>query len=332
MEQTKPQLIDPYNRTLNYMRVSITDRCNLQCIYCTPRHGIPKMDHKDILRYEEILRLIRIAVNLGIDKIRLTGGEPLVRKGIYEFIPELTSLPGLEEVSLTTNGTFLKENLERIRTAGIKRINVSLDTLKREKYKEITRHNGFQEVWEGIELARETGFIPIKINIVPIKGLNDDELVDFARLSLEHPYHIRFIEHMPIGTVRQSIQSNYIPNSLIKTKISELGNLVPISRTEYDGPAERFKFEGASGEIGFISPLTHHFCKTCNRLRLTAEGHLRVCLLSDKEEDLRGPMRGGASDEELEQIFLKAAAKKPQAHELDSRDSTPASQMSSIGG
>ncbi len=332
MEQTKPQLIDPFNRTLNYMRVSITDRCNLQCIYCAPRHGIPKMDHKDILRYEEILRLIKIAVNLGIDKIRLTGGEPLVRKGVYEFIPKLTSLPGLKEVSLTTNGTFLKENLERIRNGGIKRINVSLDTLKRERYKEITRHDGFQEAWEGIELAKETGFVPVKINIVPIKGLNDDELVDFAKLSLEHPYHIRFIEHMPVGTVRKGIQTNYIPNSLIKTEISKLGKLVPISRSEYDGPAERFKFEGAPGEIGFISPLTHHFCETCNRLRLTAEGHLRVCLLSDKEEDLRGPMRSGASDEELEQIFLNAAAKKPQTHQLDSNDPTPASQMSSIGG
>jgi len=290
------------------------------------------MDHKDILRYEEILRLIGISVSLGVYKIRLTGGEPLVRKGIYDFIPKLTSLPGLEEVSLTTNGTFLKENLEKIRNAGIKRINVSLDTLKRERYKEITRFDGFQKAWEGIELARETGFIPIKINIVPIKGLNDDELVDFARLSLEHPYHIRFIEHMPVGTIRKGIQRNYIPNSLIKTEISKLGKLVPIPRSEYDGPAERFRFEGAPGEIGFISPLTDHFCKTCNRLRLTAEGHLRVCLLSDKEEDLRGPMRSGASDEDLKQIFLKAAAKKPQAHQLNSSDSTPSSQMSSIGG
>jgi len=332
MEQAKPQLIDPYNRVLNYMRVSITDRCNLQCIYCAPRQGTPKMDHKDILRYEEILRLIGISVSLGVYKIRLTGGEPLVRKGIYDFIPKLTSLPGLEEVSLTTNGTFLKENLEKIRNAGIKRINVSLDTLKRERYKEITRFDGFQKAWEGIELARETGFIPIKINIVPIKGLNDDELVDFARLSLEHPYHIRLIEHMPVGTIRKGIQRNYIPNSLIKTEISKLGKLVPIPRSEYDGPAERFRFEGAPGEIGFISPLTDHFCKTCNRLRLTAEGHLRVCLLSDKEEDLRGPMRSGASDEDLKQIFLKAAAKKPQAHQLNSSDSTPSSQMSSIGG
>ncbi len=332
MEQNKHQLIDPYNRTLNYLRVSITDRCNLQCIYCAPRHGIPKMDHKDILRYEEILRLIKIAVNLGVSKIRLTGGEPLVRKGIYEFIPRLTSLPGLEEVSLTTNATFLKKNIDKIRAAGIKRINVSLDTLKPERYKDITRFEGFQEVWEGIELARKTGFSPVKINIVPIKGVNDDELVDFARLSLEYPYHIRFIEHMPVGTVRKGIQSNYIPNAQIKKEISGLGKLVPVSRSKYDGPAERFRFEDAPGEIGFISPLTHHFCKTCNRLRLTAEGHLRVCLLSDKEEDLRGPMRAGASDKELERIFLNAAAKKPQAHQLDSGDSTPSSQMSSIGG
>lgn len=332
MGHTKHQLIDPYNRTLNYLRISITDRCNLQCIYCTPRHGIPKMDHGDILRYEEILRVAEIAINLGIDKIRLTGGEPLVRKGIIEFIPQLTSLPGLKEVSLTTNGIYLKKNLKKIRSAGIKRINVSLDTLKQEKYKKITRHNGFRRVWDGIELARKLGFNPVKINVVPIKGLNDDELIDFARLSIDHPYHIRFIEHMPFGNVGLDVQRNYIPNAQIKTQISSLGDLIPIQRNEYDGPAERFKFEGASGEIGFISPLTNHFCKTCNRLRLTADGHLRVCLLSDKEEDLRDPMRNGASDEELERIFMKAVLNKPQAHHLDSHDPSPTSQMSSIGG
>ena len=327
------QLIDKYNRAINYLRISITDRCNLRCIYCIPRGGIAKLKHGDILTYEEIIRLTRIAVNLGVYKVRLTGGEPLVRKGIYEFIPQLTALSGLEEVSLTTNGIYLKENLERIKASGIKRINVSLDTLNREKYERITGYDGFQHVWEGIELARELKFNPIKINVVPIKGLNDDEIMDFGKLSLKYPYHIRFIEYMPVGTINQDIHLDYVPNSLIRTQLSGLGKLIRVSKTQYDGPAERLKFEGASGEIGLISPLTDHFCPMCNRLRLTAEGHLRACLLSDQEEDLKGPMRSGASDNDLEQIFLKTALNKPHAHRLNSQDSTPFSgQMSSIGG
>ncbi len=291
------------------------------------------MSHTEILSYEEILRLSRIAVDLGIRKIRLTGGEPLVRKGVYEFIPELTSIPGLKEVSLTTNGISLKNNLEKIKSAGIKRLNISLDTLDRDKYKKITGYDGFKQVWESIELARALDFNPVKINMVPIKGVNDDELIKFAKLTLKYPFHIRFIEHMPVGTVGWDIQKNYIPNSQIKTKISKIGKLNSIQRIEHDGPAERFKFKNAPGEIGFISPLTNHFCQTCNRLRLTAEGHLRACLLSDKEEDLKGPMRNGASDEELKQILLKAAFNKPQAHQLNSHGPKPSSkQMTSIGG
>ena len=315
------------------MRISITDRCNLRCVYCAPRGGIPKLNHLDILTYEEIYRLARIAVSLGIFKIRLTGGEPLVRKGIFEFIPQLAALPGLKELSLTTNGIYLRDHIKKIRSGGIRRINVSLDTLNREKYIKITGFDGFQQVWEGIELARELNFNPVKINIVPIKGLNDDEILDFAGLSLRHPYHIRFIEHMPVGTVDPDVHLHYVPNALIRTQIDRLGKLIQIPKTEFDGPAERFKFEGAPGEIGFISPLTNHFCHKCNRLRLTAEGHLRVCLLSDQEEDLKGPMRSGASDEELRQIFLKAAINKPQKHHLGSPDLPFASrQMSSIGG
>jgi len=333
VENNHTQLIDQHNRFLNYLRVSITDRCNLNCIYCVPRGGVPKLNHSDILTYEELLRLARIAVNLGIIKIRLTGGEPLVRKGIFEFIPQLAALPGLKELSLTTNGICLRDNIDKIRSGGIKRINVSLDTLNREKYKSITGYDGFQQVWEGIELARKLNFNPIKINVVPMRGLNDNEVLDFARLSLEHPYHIRFIERMPVGTVGSEHQMHHVPNVDIKTQIGRLGKLIQIHKTQFDGPAERFKFEGAPGEIGFISPLTHHFCHTCNRLRLTAEGHLRACLLSDHEEDLKNPMRSGASDHDLEQIFLKTAHNKPHRHHLDSQDAPLSSrQMSSIGG
>lgn len=298
-----------------------------------PREGVMKVKHKDILTYEEILRLIRVAVSLGVDKIRLTGGEPLLRNGIYEFLPRITCLPGLKDVGITTNGIYLKENLEKIKSAGIRRINISLDTLRRDRYEKVTGYDGFQDVWEGLELVSKLDFDPIKINVVVIKGMNDDEVLDLARLSLQYPYHIRFIEYMPFGITNQEFQVSYVPNNIIKKQLSCLGKLIKVPGTANDGPAERFKFKGAPGEIGFISPLSHSFCSTCNRLRLTADGHLRPCLLSDQEEDLKGPMRNGASDNDLERIFLETAFNKPYAHHLTSENSTHLStQMSSIGG
>ncbi len=325
--------MDQYDRRLNYLRISVTDRCNLKCLYCIPRKGVPKLSHEEILTFEEILRLARIGVELGITKIRLTGGEPLVRKGFCKFLPQLAALKGLKDVSLTTNGFYLKDKLEKIRAGGVNRLNVSLDSLNREKYKQITGFDGLKRVLSGIKAARHRGFYPIKINMVPIKGINDDEVRDFAGLSLEYPYHIRFIEYMPLGGINPDNRTHHIPNSSIKKQVEGLGKLVPIPKTVNDGPAERLKFEGAPGEIGFISPLTQHFCHMCNRLRLTARGHLRPCLLSNKEEDPKSLMRNGASDDELRQIFLKAALEKPYEHHLSSEDSSHlAALMSSIGG
>lgn len=333
MEKSQIPLIDQYNRRLNYLRISITDRCNLQCIYCMPHGGLPKLRHEDILTYEEILRLVRIATKLGVRKVRLTGGDPFLRKDVFDFIPRLTSLPGLEDVSLTTNGIYLKENLEKLKSFGIKRLNVSLDTLQREKYERITGYDGLGAVWEGIELATRLGFDPVKINVVVIKGLNDDELLDFARLSLRYPFHVRFIEYMAIGVTAPDVPLYHIASSIIKERLEGLGELVPVPKSAYGGPAERFRFNGALGEIGIISPVTNHFCHVCNRLRLTASGHLRPCLLSDREEDLRGPLRDGASDSDLAAIFLKAASKKPHEPHSASEHSIPFSgQMSSIGG
>jgi len=333
VENNPIQLIDQYDRHLNYLRISVTDRCNLRCLYCIPPEGIDKLTHGDILTYEEILRLARIAVDLGVDKIRLTGGEPLVRKGIAEFIPRLTALSGLKEVSLTTNGIYLKDHLEGLRSAGIKRINISLDTLHRERYEKITGYDGFQEVCEGIRLARKLKFSPIKINVVVIKGINDDEILDFAKLTLKKPYHIRFIEYMPIGVASKENILRHVPDSLIKKQLGDLGKLIPVSKNALDGPAERFRYQDAPGEVGLISALSNHFCATCNRLRLTPTGSLRACLLSDQEIDLRGPMRRGASDNELAQIFLRAALTKPHSHYLASENSIlPTGHMSAIGG
>jgi cyclic pyranopterin phosphate synthase len=329
----KTALIDRYKRKINYLRISVTDRCNLRCIYCIPPDGITKVRHEDILTYEETLRLARIAVGLGVDKIRLTGGEPLLRKGIYEFITALADIPGLEDLALTTNGILLGDDPDRIASSGVKRLNISLDTLDPKKYEMITGLDAFKTVWEGIRLVRELNLNPIKINVVVMKGINDDELTDFARLSLENPYHIRFIEYMPLGIAHREPHVRHVPSHVIKSWIGSLGRLKRIQNGPSDGPAERFRFEGACGEIGFISPLTNHFCGSCNRIRLTATGRLRPCLLSDTEHDIKGPMRNGASDKDLTEIIMRAVYNKPRAHHLASVDSVPISAiMSSIGG
>lgn len=326
------KLVDQYNRVLNYLRVSVTDHCNLRCIYCVPREKIPWLSHAEILRYEEILRLVRIGASLGVSKVRVTGGEPLVRKGIYAFLEDLNRIEGLSDLSLTTNGVLLAENVARIRAAGVRRINVSLDTLDRKKFKEITGHDQYERVWQGILAAQAIGLGPIKINVVALKGINDDELIDFARLSLIYPFHIRFIEHMPIGTAGPKIGEHLLAPE-IKARIQSLGPLTPVDKGAFDGPAERFKLDGAVGEIGFIRPLSRHFCAHCNRLRLTASGQLRTCLLSDHQEDLKGPLRSGCSDRELAEIFIKAVERKPSEHTLSNDPCASVNgQMSAIGG
>jgi GTP 3',8-cyclase len=326
-------LIDNYNRKLSYLRISITDHCNLNCIYCQPYAFAPKAPHDEILRYEEILRIVKVVTRLGISKVRITGGEPLVRQGVYDFLDSLNQMEGLSDISLTTNGVILKDNLQKIQSAGIKRMNISLDSLQRDKIKRITGHDVFPQVWEGILQAHEMGFFPIKLNLVAIKGLNDDEFLDFARLSLTYPFHIRFIEYMPIGEIGIG-EKQQIMATEIKDRLQALGTLHPIAAPPGDGgPAERFRFEGAKGEIGFIRPISRHFCKTCNRLRLTAIGQLRVCLLSNRQVDLKTPMRQGCSDDELKNIILEAVRLKPMEHHLhDDNSDCLDDDMSAIGG
>ena len=326
------ELIDKYNRHLNYLRVSITDRCNLRCLYCAPGGLVPKLAHEDILRYEEILRIIRIGVGLGISKVRLTGGEPLMRAGVYEFLKELVTVDGLSDISLTTNGVMLYENAEKIAAAGIKRINISLDTLSRKKFKHITGYDLFEQVWAGIEKAHALGFDPIKLNVVALKGHNEDEFVDLARLTMTYPFHIRFIEYMPIGNA-QMMSRDYILAPDIRAQISVLGELVPVTRKQMDGPAHSYQIKGAKGEVGFIPVMSQHFCHTCNRLRLTANGQLRPCLLSDKQLDIRGPLRSGASDDELEAVFLSAVKHKHESHHFKPGSPSGVQDvMSGIGG
>jgi cyclic pyranopterin phosphate synthase len=325
------ELIDPHCLKLNYLRISITDRCNLRCLYCAPPNlQIPKLSHRDILSYEEILRLVRIGVSLGISKVRITGGEPLLRKGIGNFLSELGKIREISDLSLTTNGVLLKENLESVRMAGIRRLNISLDTLMPEKFRYITGRDDFSQAWDGILSAHHQGFSPIKLNIVAMRGINDDEFADIARLSFSYPFHIRFIEYMPMGnspleTARQILAPE------IMNILSVIGKLIPIEKKKHDGPAERYRFKNATGEIGFIRPLSHHFCAQCNRLRLTASGQLRPCLLSDEQHDLKTALRNGSTDAQLSDIFLAVARFKPHRHHLIEEENVK-SQMSLIGG
>jgi cyclic pyranopterin phosphate synthase len=330
-------MIDNYNREISYLRVSVTDRCNLRCIYCMPKEGLSFLGHQDILSYEEILRTVEVAVNTGIVKVRVTGGEPLVRRGLIDFLKLLKKVEGLRDISLTTNGVLLERFAEDIYDAGITRINISLDSLIAEKYRSITRIGDLNMVKRGIETVHRVGFSPIKINVVAIRGFNDDEIVDFAKLTLDNPYQVRFIEFMPIGSPALNNNLGFLSNDIVREKINSFRPLEPIKNnpSNTDGPARIYKMEGAKGEIGLISAMSHDFCEYCNRLRLTADGKLKACLLSDRELDLKGPLRDGGSDSELENLIREAVLNKPrmssiQCHEMQRKKCIR--NMSSIGG
>jgi len=329
-------MIDKYEREINYLRVSVTDRCNLRCKYCMPPEGIPLLEHANILSYEELIRIVTVATTVGIKKVRVTGGEPLIRSQITDFLAELNAIPALEDISLTTNGILLYEKAPALRDAGIKRINISLDSLDAGKYAEITRGGDLNRVLRGIERAAELGFSPIKINIVAIHGFNDDEITDFAELTRDYPYQIRFIEFMPMGDSAVDENFAYLSNDTIRETIKAELPLKPahLTRRKTDGPADIYRIDGARGTIGFISAFSHHFCATCNRLRVTADGHLRPCLFSDYEIDLRVPLRNGCSDDELARLMRTAIERKPVGitGSFEAHRKKCAKNMVSIGG
>lgn len=330
-------MLDTYNRKINYLRVSITDRCNLRCNYCMPKEGVSLLGHDDILKYEEILRIIRVAVTMGISKIRITGGEPLVRRGVVEFVASLSAIEDIRDISLTTNGTLLEAFAAKLFTAGVKRVNISLDSLDPAKYTHVTRGGELGKVLAGIEEVYKIGFAPIKINTVAIKGFNDDEIVNFAKLSVHKPYQIRFIELMTIGRAALDHNGQYLSNTVIKEIIERHYRLEPVDvkKKSIDGPAQIYRIADGAGEIGFISPMSHQFCHSCNRLRLTADGRLRACLLTDEEVDLKGPLRGGCSDADLTELITMAIVKKPLRHDIscdEGHRKKCMTDMSSIGG
>ena len=328
-------MVDNHNRTINYLRLSVTDRCNLRCIYCMPDEGIAFIPHSEILTYEEMVHIVKLCIRKGIRKIRLTGGEPLVRKDILGFIQKLQQIDEIEEITLTTNGVLLKDFARGLRECGIHRINISMDTLRRDRFYQITRRDFFDHVWEGIHEAESLGFDPIKINVVVMKGINDDEIVDFANLTYNRPYHICFIEIMPFGKENDngSIWDRFIPANEILNRIQSLGEAIPVDHSPLDGPAQRYRLAGAVGEIGFIGALSNHFCATCNRLRLTSCGHLCGCLFSNKETDLKTPLRTGKDDNYLLNLIETAIRNKPKEHGIGLWEPRKcARSMNRIGG
>ncbi len=336
-----PAPMDMFSRTISYLRLSLTDRCNLKCMYCVTEDEqkgcLVKLGREELLTYEELLRIVRVAVEMGISKLRLTGGEPLVRNNIMDFIHQLGEIDGLDDVRITTNGVLLERYGQGLFDAGVTKVNVSLDTLQPDRFADITGVDCFERVWRGIETALAVGFSPVKLNMVVMRHINDDELPAFAELSRKMPLQVRFIEFMPIGTSTRWTRDTYMSTDEIKARFSTLGELIPQEKQQADGPASVFKLGAdAVGSLGFISPISHHFCDRCNRLRLTSEGRLRSCLLHDEETDLKSVIRGGCSDADIRETLLTAIRNKPKGHQMADRLKEDGAdchgRMSRIGG
>lgn len=328
---------DPLGRNIDYLRISITDRCNLRCEYCMPADGVPVRPHDEILRYEEIERLALLARAIGFEHFRITGGEPLARRGSAAFIGHLAGLLGGADVSLTTNGVLLAPVARELRRAGLRRVNISLDTLDRGKFARMARRDMWGAAWAGIEAALGAGFDPVKLNVVLIRGYNDGELAAFADLTVERPLHVRFIELMPLGE-GTCVQGGFVSTDEAIAALEQHGGLVPLTGAAVPlgaGPAQSYRWRGGTGTVGFISALSHMFCESCNRLRLTADGRLLTCLAGGEQFDLRGLLRAGAPDEELVRVFAAAVASKPACHHMADADAPAegrARRMSRIGG
>ncbi|GAB4421135.1 MAG: GTP 3',8-cyclase MoaA [Anaerolineales bacterium] len=326
-------LTDPFGRNITYLRISLTDRCNLRCVYCLPERNIDWLKREDLLSADEIVRVVEAAADLGVQKIRLTGGEPLVRPDALEIVSRIASTPGIREVSITTNAMLLEKMAQPLAEAGLTRVNVSLDTLDPEKFHRITRFGGIDRVWRGLQAAQDAGLTPLKINTVVVRGVNDDELLSLARLSVENPWHIRFIELMPVGN-QQSWGAGF-PDVDRYFSIREMHeclaplDMQPDSAPVGNGPARTFRIPHALGTVGFISPVGEHFCENCNRLRLTADGRLRACLLLDREIPVRETLRSGG---DLKALLQAATDQKPRGHELELNHLPEARRMAQIGG
>jgi cyclic pyranopterin phosphate synthase len=308
--------IDRFGRNIHYLRISLTDHCNLRCIYCMPEDQTFR-PNKDLMQDDEILLLTRLFAGLGFDKIRLTGGEPTVRAHIVDVVRGIASTPGIRSVSMTTNGLLLSRLAGQLAEAGLQRVNISIDTLDPDKFKRLTRWGKLEDVWNGVMAAESAGLTPIKLNAVVVKGYNESDVVDLARLTLDHPWQIRFIEMMPFAGATDIQTGQVITAAEIQERIEDsLGDMEVANGGQLDGEARLFRLPGAKGDVGFISSVTNPFCASCTRARLTADGLLRLCLLREKEVDLLTPLRGGATLDDLRQIILDGIWDKPWGHGL----------------
>lgn len=326
-------LKDSFGREIVNLRVSVTDRCNLRCSYCIPEEKVEWLPRAGILSFEEIERFVRIVAPLGIRKLRLTGGEPLLRKDLPKLVASLTAVPGIADVGMTTNAVGLARLARPLREAGLRRLNVSLDTVDRELYRKMTRRDALEQTLEGLHEAARVGFRPIKINAVVERDKNLGEVVPLARLAREHGFVLRYIEYMPIGMGDAWQVKRVVPNAEILELLREIGPLEPVGEPDGTGPAQRWRWRDGAGEIGLIGSVTEPFCDHCNRIRITADGKLRTCLFSVKEHDVRALLRGGAEDGEIADLVVRAVEKKEPGHRIGQADFVkPIRTMSSIGG
>lgn len=323
-------MIDNTGRSIDYLRISITDRCNLRCVYCMPEDGMPNLTHTDILRYEEFLRLVRVMTGLGVRHVRVTGGEPMARRGCLDFIRELHSIPGIETISMTTNALLLDGRVDEAADAGLDALNISMDTLHPQRFAAMTRGGDVTRVLRVIRDALRRG-LRVKINAVPVRGMNDGDLVDLARLAQHDPVHVRFIELMPVGF---GAKLEPIPSDEVLSQLrAAFGELTPDTEKHGFGPARYVKPQGFAGSLGVISPMSHEFCDACNRVRLTSEGYLKLCLNHTAGADLRAMLRSGCGDEELTRTIRDAIAHKPNRHGFDTVvDDRENKAMNEIGG
>ncbi|MBD5656484.1 MAG: GTP 3',8-cyclase MoaA, partial [Candidatus Eremiobacteraeota bacterium] len=320
-------------RPITYLRVSVTDRCNLRCVYCMPEAGLPWIPKPAILSFEEIERVVRAAAYVGVRSIRLTGGEPLVRRELATLVRRIAAIDGIDDISLSTNGLLLADLAGELAAAGLRRVNVSLDTMRPDRFESIARRPGLERVLAGIDAAIAAGLGPIKLNCVVMRGRNDDELLEFAELTRDRPLYVRFIEMMPVLDNAIDQRAAYVSSSETLERLAAAETLQPVAGPAGNGPARYFAYAGARGAVGVISPLSHDYCERCNRVRLSADGKLRLCLFGDHEIDFRTPLRGGADREALAALFTGGMSIKPERHHL--RLGEPSSRMralSEIGG
>jgi GTP 3',8-cyclase len=310
----EPVMRDGFGRRIEYLRISVTDKCNLRCVYCMPEEGLPWLGRSEILSYEEIAQIVTEMAALGLRRIRLTGGEPLVRRDLPHLAALLKAVPGIENLALSTNAVLLRQQAGALKDAGVDRVNISLDSLRPERVDAIARRRGSHAaIFDGLAAAEEVGFEPLKVNTVVLRGRNDDELEDFARITMERPWHVRFIEVMPVGENLDVSADEYVPALEMLHRVRSIGALEPVAGPPGSGPATYFRLPGARGTVGVITPMSHNYCDRCNRMRLTANGRLRPCLFGDLEVDLREPLRRG---EAIGPLVHHALAIKPERHHL----------------